>query len=289
MLTYYTYYSVGGYKDFMLGSNESNVEATYYFPLIPIFEERAKSDESIAHQVNELKRLPQIYQLSEQDRYGLPKSARPLFSHGGYKLIYKHLEDDKYVLAIRDIANNGSTDEVGRNIPFLFVILGDTKTDVNKLDILATYIASNMHTSEKFISSTICMDLEKNGLRFDVGKFTNWINQITGQFKSNIVPCKAGTIDVKGERDKVALMVLPRGISLEKAVMEQKITTTNIIYTMEENLIARDDTEKLIKELRDLAQQLKEERAKNAVIKKGMIVAGAGGFLLGALIAGCCK
>ena len=35
MLRYYSYYSVGGYKDFYLGSNADQFDASYYLSLLP--------------------------------------------------------------------------------------------------------------------------------------------------------------------------------------------------------------------------------------------------------------
>ena len=60
MLRYYSYYSVGGYKDFILGTNQSGVEATYYLPLLPALEERAKDDAEVSKTLQSLKRLPRI-------------------------------------------------------------------------------------------------------------------------------------------------------------------------------------------------------------------------------------
>lgn len=37
MLRYYSYYSVGGYKDFYLGSNADQFEASYYLSLLPVW------------------------------------------------------------------------------------------------------------------------------------------------------------------------------------------------------------------------------------------------------------
>ena len=64
MLSYYSYYSIGGYKDLFLGTNNNKEEATYYLPLLPVLEERAKNDVEIAKVVGELKSLPAIKQLS---------------------------------------------------------------------------------------------------------------------------------------------------------------------------------------------------------------------------------
>ena len=45
MLRYYSYYSVGGYKDFYLGSNADQFDASYYLSLLPVWEKRAQEKE----------------------------------------------------------------------------------------------------------------------------------------------------------------------------------------------------------------------------------------------------
>ena len=70
MLRYYSYYSVGGYKDFILGTSEDKQEATFYLPLLPVLEERAKTDEDAAKRHNP----PQAVQLALQR--GAPFAAR---------------------------------------------------------------------------------------------------------------------------------------------------------------------------------------------------------------------
>lgn len=286
MLRYYSYYSVGGYKDFMLGDNESKDEATYYFPLLPVLEERAKNDTEIAKQVDELKRLPQISQLSANSTCGLPDSARVLFSHAGYKIIYKHIEGDKYALALRDIPNN-SKDEAGRSIPFLFVIIGDTNADVRILDVLATYMASNIRTVESLLTRFMYMDMEKNGLRFELAKFNAWITTTVCKYQSNILPCVSGVVKIHVYRNKVALLVLPNGISIERAVLEQKINTEDIVAMNETEIISKEDPDKLMEQLMSVLEDLKVERKKSEMLKKGAIAAGIGGFIVGAVIASC--
>ena len=44
MIHYYTYYSVGGYKDMYLGSEASEVERAYYLPLLDVEERQAKEE-----------------------------------------------------------------------------------------------------------------------------------------------------------------------------------------------------------------------------------------------------
>ena len=148
MLRYYSYYSVGGYKDLLLGDSNSHDEATYYLPMLPVLEERGKTDAESRQRAEELQKLPAIKQLTIDNSYDLPSSARYLFSHAGYKLLYRHLEGDKYAIALRDIYPTAK-DETGRPIPFLIVIMGDSPADLRTLDTLAAYMANNIATTER--------------------------------------------------------------------------------------------------------------------------------------------
>ena len=288
MLRYYSYYSVGGYKDFILGTNKSIEEATYYLPLLPILEERAKDDPDVAKQLEGLQNLPKIEQLSAEKTYNLPIAARTLFSHAGYKIIYKHLEGEFYALALRDVPNK-TKDEHGRSVPFMFVIMCDCKEDVRMLDFLATYFASNVKSVEKTLSQHLFMDIENNGLKFELAKFNNWVNDVIANHPSTQLPTVAGELFVHAVANKVALLVLPDGISEQKAITEQKLETMEITSVKEIEILSKEDPEKLVKQILSIADELKEERKKNAIIKKGTIAAGVGGFLIGALIASCCQ
>lgn len=287
MLRYYTYYSVGGYKDFILGTNQCNVEATYYLPLLPVLEERSKEDSEVAKKIEPLKSLPRIQQLCAEETHNLPVSARTMFSHAGYKLIYRHLEGDYYALALRDIADKNK-DEHGRAIPFMFVITGDTPEDLKLLDVLAVYFASHIKSVENILSQYLYMDIEKNGLKFEVAKFNDWIRTtINNNISSIILPTMNGEIFIKAEQNSVALLVIPEGISEQKAITEQKIENMNIISVKEIEILSKENPERLVKQMLTLTEELKNARKQNALFKKGIIAAGVGGFLVGALIAGC--
>ena len=285
MLSYYSYYSVGGYKDLYLGSNAGKEKATYYLPLLPVLEERAKNDAEAARQAAELKQLPAISQLSVENAYGLPNVAKVLFSHAGYKLIYKHLEGDKYALALRDIPNR-TKDETGRSIPFLFVIMGDSAADVKKLDILAAYMASNIRSVEAQIAQCLYMDFECNGLRFDLAGFNAWISGIISKNPSATLVGINDVIKVHASHNRVALLLLPDGITLQKAVTEQRINTENIVSMKVSDVISKDEPEKLVEQLMMVVDELKAERKKNALMKKCAVASGVGGVILGAIIAG---
>ena len=286
MLTFYSYYSVGGYKDFMLGNSQSQNEATFYLPLLPVLEERAQNDKNIAKQVEELKFLPSIKQLSGNNAYGLPENANVLFSHAGYKLIYRHLQDDKHAIALRDITPE-TKDENGRTIPFLFVIVGDEKEDVHVMDCIVSYMVSNLRNVESVLVNTLYMDKEKNGLRFDLAKFNKWIKHIVKSTTSTIVPTLSGGIKVAGEYNKVALLLLPDGITEQNAIMEQKILNKQIVSVSSSEIISKEDPDKLVEMLMEVSNQLKDEKKRNAMMKKGMIAAGVGGFFIGGFLASC--
>ncbi len=287
MLRYYSYYSVGGYKDFLLGCKDDSKEATYYFPLLPVLEERAENDAEAARQAASLRKLPIIKQLSADNTYGLPMPARTLFSHGGYKLIYKHLEDDCYAIALRNIADNGK-DEHGRSVPFMFVIMGDSAEDIKALDVVATYIAANICTVEEILPQFLYMDVEKNGLKFELAKFNSWLDDVLAKQTSATLPTVSGGVNVHAKLNAVALLVLPQGISAETAIAEQKIATPKFPCVSETDILSKDNPEQLVKLALSLADELKKERRRNRTFRKGVLAAGIGGMFVGALIAGCC-
>lgn len=287
MLRYYSYYSVGGYKDFILGSNQSDVEATYFLPLLPVLEKRAMEDAEAAKEWETLKSLPRINQLSADKTYNLPLTARTMFSHAGYKLLYRHLEGDVFALALRDITDKNK-DEHGRSTPFLFVITGDSPEDIKSLDVIAKYFACHIKNVESALSQYLHMDVATNGLKFELAKFTEWINAIISSKPSTILPTLNGELIIKAQQGKVALLVIPEGISEQKAITEQKLENMNTTSVKEIEILSTEEPERLVKQMLALTEALDDERKKNALIKKGIIAAGVGGFLVGALITSCC-
>ena len=287
MLRYYSYYSVGGYKDFILGTSEDKQEATFYLPLLPVLEERAKTDEDAAKLFDQQKDLPKIQQLSAEQPFSLPTSARVLFSHAGYKLLYKHLEGDYYALALRNISAN-TKDEHGRSVPFMFVITGDTKHDVEVLNILATYFACNIKGVEAILSKYLFMDIDVNGLKFELAKFNSWVKAVVANNSLTILPTMNGGKSIHAQIGYVALLVLPEGITEQKAITEQKLGTMEITSVKEIEILSKENPDRLVKQILSSAEDLKEERKKNATFKKGMRAAGAAGLFVGAFIASCC-
>lgn len=286
MLRYYTYYSIGGYKDLYLGSSEDKMASTYYLPLLPIIEENAKNDAEAQKEYEKLKDLPRIFQLSDTNNYKLPSSALSLFSHAGYKLIYKHLEGDIHALALRDI-ECGAKDETGRTIPFLIVITGDTPEDVKQLNYVATYFASYLKETEKDVSSFIGYDKEKNGLCFKLADFNKWLECIVKENKSCKIVTEDSVITVRGAEGKVALITLSGGIDLQCAVKEQSLMSNEIISVEMDKIVSKAETEEIINQLDKTTQELNRAKSLNSLMKKIAVAAGIGGFILGAIIFSC--
>lgn len=283
MLRYYTYYSIGGYKDLYLGSSEDKFESTYYLPLLPILEENAKTDEDAKREYDRLKSLPKIFQLSDENGYFLPSSASSLFSHAGYKILYRHIDGEIHALALRDISC-GAKDEMGRMIPFLIVITADTTEDVSKLNVITAYIASGLHRAEQSIASFLGYDVDKNGLRFNLGNFNSWISEILTNEKSAKIITREGVIDIRGEKDKVALLALPSGISLSYAVLEHNLISNEIKSVDMDKIINKTDIDQIISQLETTSEELNHIKSLYLKMKKNMIYVGIICFILGAII-----
>lgn len=288
MLRYYSYYSIGGYKDLFLGSDEDKAKETYYLPLLSVLEEESRTNEKARARFDELNQLPRICQLSDKNNYGLPSGAVSLFSHAGYKVLYKHVQGGTHALAIRDITC-GSKDEMGRSIPFLMVITGDTPDDVRKLDIIATYITSYLKNVEETISSFIGYDRDRNGLRFKLAEFNGWIGRIARETNSNRVVSLNGVIRVNGSLGKVALLVIPSGISKQTAIGEQNLFGYDIKAVNMNDIICKADTEKLVSQLEETTDKLNRLKASYARMKKVAVGAGIVGFLMGLILRSCSR
>lgn len=174
-MKYYTYYSHGGYKDLYLGNSEEQTEATYFVPMLEIWEAEVNPDAELIGKIERVKRLPQIVMLiDDYGSYNYPNECRTLMSHGGYKIFYRKCRGGKTVLAVRDIP--GKKDFYGRNCPFNVMILAETPNEVKKLNKIAEYIRLNLQLFQKDISAMFIEDYEISGLRFELRKFNEWLN-----------------------------------------------------------------------------------------------------------------
>lgn len=284
MLKYYSYYSVGGYKEFFLGDKESTEEFTYYFPLLSILEDEAKNTESVTERVEKLKALPKIEQLSESNTFGLSQLAQTLFTEEGYKLIYRHLEGEISALAIRDVSNN-ATDDMGKPIPFLFVITGEGRKDVQNLDLLAAYMANNLTKAQSSIAGFIGMNYELNGLEFSLSRCNAWVEEILKEQQSANVITTEGTVAVRGKDGDVSLLVLPDDWTEQEAMAEQELTGKKVVSVALKDLISKDNPERLLEQMELMSDKITAGKRKLRRWKIFVIVAAVAALVLGILLA----
>lgn len=206
MLHFYTYYSVGGYKDMYLGnSGMTEVAQTYYLPLLPSMKQKVDSgDKVMQEKVAKLDELAKIELLTKDCRYGLPVAADSLITHSGYKVIYMHLESDKHIVVLRDIQGKGE-DENGRAIPFLLAIMCDAASDVPLMDKLTTYLTCNTQTTENKFVSFLHYDVNANGLCFELKAICKWMTTLPESTK--IQTSLTTKAPICGHKGKVAVVV----------------------------------------------------------------------------------
>jgi hypothetical protein len=108
MIKLYAFYSIGGYKDLYLGELKPDCSSTYFLPLLSIMKKRNKEEEREI--VANLEALPKIERITSSNSYGFPQECSMLFSHGGYILLYKTLNDGRSCLVLRDLTSSTKDD-----------------------------------------------------------------------------------------------------------------------------------------------------------------------------------
>lgn len=230
MLRCYIYYSVGGYKEMYLGSSKESYEHCYFLPLLPVYKQRLldKDDGVLRQKVELLEQLPAIGILENQHLFHLPRTALRLFSHGGYKLYYGHLENNTYILALRDIACN-DRDETNRSAPFSFAVTCDSAADLPMMEGLTCHIATHLEDASTQIANMIGYDIETNGLKVQFSKLLGWIKQSADKTPHPSIPIGRRSISVTSDPNQ-GLVVLPAGITPQTAVEELQLQGKKVYY-----------------------------------------------------------
>lgn len=243
MFRYYSYYSVGGYKDFYLGDSSLSYEYMYYLPLLDIQEKKATEAKDKTKQafINKAKALPKINIITINNDYGFPNKAIPLVSHGGYDIIFSHMGGPKYALILRDIDSN-SADESGRRIPFLFMIVSDTEDDSIKLAGISCYWANYKKSVSVKIASLLGYDNEYNGLRFALSEFNNWIQAVSTA--PNIIELVNGKRKIWPRQGEVSLLIAHTSITKDFINKELRLDKMVVNLIPSSKVLQLNDIEK---------------------------------------------
>jgi hypothetical protein len=284
MLKYYSYYNVGGYKDMFLGDSSMKADKTYFLPLLPVWKKKASAgDSDLSAKIESLETLPSIKIVTGDESYGLPRSAKTLFSHGGYKVMLTSADSGETIFAIRDIESS-SKDESGRTIPFLIVIVGCSERDKIVLVKVAAFASSHLDSFSKKVSNMFSYDSEKNGLAFALSTFNSYIIKIAEQSNNSLLTMQ-GEVLLEIGKAEVPLLIVPEGINSSLAVQEQGLSGKKVKIIDILDIIPLDNLDKLIAMLKRRKRQTKTSIFSD---KRVMYLLGGAailGFILGYFIA----
>ncbi len=256
MLKFYTYYSVGGYKDLYLGNSTMDDEFTYLLPLLGIQRKRAEAegDEQLAERVKQLDALPKILLVNQASSYGFPKSGARLVSHGGYKLVYTHLEEDSYVLILRDILGENK-DVSGCSIPFLMMIVADNMQDARKLATVTAFWGNHTSSVSEKIASMLIYDKEVNGIKFCLRQFNTFIEDCAN--RQDYIETTLSRVYVRTEPNTVGALIMASELYTKRAIEELGLHNKRIKHIPLEQVLPLDNPTKAAKMRRKTQKGIK--------------------------------
>lgn len=223
MIKYYSYYNCGGYKDMFIGSDSLGVGATYFVPLLPVWKGRNKPGDQ--EKIERAEAVSHIGLISNIKSYDFPHECNILFSHGGYKAIYKTLSDGTTCLCIREMDSN-SRDEEGRATPFNFLFIADGEESISKLDYLAISYLNDSKQIENMIQESISYDPILNAIKFDLQKLDELFDN---EESSRIFHIPGKVIYLKAADSRIAI----KELDLKKEDVDAFYNEKNIVVSGE--------------------------------------------------------
>lgn len=213
MIKYFTYYSIGGYKDIYVGSDSDSADASYFIPLLNVWKKSDKPEN--VEKLAKAESVKKVELISKSNSAGFPAECNLMFSHGGYCAIYRTLSDGRTCLCIRDIPN-GTKDEEGRDIPFNFMLIADSEESIYKLDFLAIQYLTTIKETNSLIASAITYDHIINGYKFDIAKLDSLFSPDFGS-RSNLKH-RAFYVDylLVGSRNQISLALKEQELDAKK-------------------------------------------------------------------------
>lgn len=282
MIHYYTYYSVGGYKDMYLGSEASEAERAYYLPLLDVEEQQAKeeNDAKLIAKVARQKKLERISILTQTENFGLPKTANTLVTHGSYSLIFTHLEGTKYIIVVRGLNAKDS-------VPFLLSIMSDSADDLLRMNRIATYIAANTEIAKKELAACLHYDPTENGLCVELIQLNKWIECVAADQANDYFQTVEGkTIRLTARKNQISLLLVPQGVTPGYAIRELSMIQEVDCAFCELNVLPKDNPKEALRR-----KELWTEKERQRKIRQMKYVAiGATAILLvGGLVIMCSR
>lgn len=241
MVKYYAYYSFGGYRELYLGNSNDSFEHSWFFSMLPIWEERLKEsdDNALRAKIEEARNLPHIEDVGKGGENAIPAEASALVSHGGYDVIYKSAGAHQ-VLAIKDI---DSRDDSGRPAPFMILFVAVDIDGAAVLDKLAEYLLANLSDFKNKATDLFTYDINKNGLRFNITLMNKILEEVIEQTPSLKIPWH--------EQYPVHTMITAQ--SLDVALQNQSLSKDDVYYAVNLN------GKVLCKKRRQIKETQKEE------------------------------
>lgn len=227
-----------------LGNSSDGDEKSFFIPLLPVWKKKAQSgDDTLSSRVEALERLKQIQILTQENVFGLPDSARRLFSHGGYKSVLTTADTGELIFAFRDI-EAVDDDGAGRRMPFLLVIVGTDESDKDLLEKVATYAASHLESFSDRISKFFVFESGINGISFSLAAFTEYLQQ-TAAVSDNVLLTLRGKRLISRKQKKTPMLVLPEGINRQLAAREQALDCRNVAFIPMVDIVPLDKRKRL--------------------------------------------
>lgn len=174
MIEHYSYYSIGGYKDFYLGSTNDEHEVVYYSPFLGFDKEGLEElDTKTKAQLLELSTKPLMEYLTKDNARKLPPTAIRIEGRGGYKVLFCAVEGG-YSIVIREIESNVK-DTYNRTIPFLLQFIG---RDIVEMNSLNDYICSHLAEFENKLRNLFAYNADLNAWEFHLGTLNKIVKDI---------------------------------------------------------------------------------------------------------------
>lgn len=232
MIRYLSYYSIGGYKDIYIGTNQEggDEEGKVYYStfLQPWLEgQLVLTDEKTSNQLEQLKLKPQMEVLTKESRYQMPKISRLLTSHAGYRVVCCSLTEGGYTVVIRDILGN-MTDEFGRLTPFVMQFICD---ESRHADNLFNYIRFHLEYVKEVLGGLFSYNSMLNCIVFDIATLNSFLKEI---LEKEYVEVQYSTM-----HQCIRQIILSDGVPLEYCIKELGFTIQDVAkaYDLEGNVI----------------------------------------------------